>query len=324
MRADAYPDRPLDIRILVPPELGGVCVADALAEIASISSDQARFVIQFGAVKVNGSPCIRPSAKLKAGARMTVSWRPVAGVREAPLTVVLEDADLLVVDKPPGRPVQATRLGRGGSIVEELSATGGGAWSPMIVHRLDVPVSGLLAIAKSQAAAGALSASLREGNVDKIYLALVDAGGQGRTFLASARTRPQIVDAPLKWLSGQRRAMVSPDGKACLSRILHAGEWQGTTVVAVGLKTGRSHQIRAHLAHSGLPVLGDLTYGGRGGTDRGRIALHSTYLAFPHPTSGAPLAFLQPPPADFWESAECEAPGRLPEQLVAAIRSMRV
>ena len=240
------------------------------------------------------------------------------------LTKVYEDDHFLVVDKPPGRPVQATRLGGGNSIVEELTAEAKSTWEPKVVHRLDLPVSGLLAVAKSTAAARALSASIKEGKVTKIYLALVCDSSRGRTFLSGAGEHPQAIDAPLKWLSGQARALVAPEGKRCLSHVLYAGDQQGACVVAVSLETGRTHQIRAHLAFAGLPVVGDRTYGGRGGHDANRIALHSAFLRVPHPVTDELLEFMQPPPAGFWTAAQCETPSRLPEHLVAAVRRMGV
>ena len=200
----------------------------------------------------------------------------------------------------------------------------GGSWSPRVVHRLDLPVSGLLAIAKSKTAASALSALIQDGAVTKVYLALVRPSEQGREFVAGANPGPRAIDAPLKWLSGQGRALVAPDGKRCLSLVLYAGDYQGATVVAVALRTGRTHQIRAHLAHAGLPVAGDHAYGGAGRAERGRVALHSTFLALPHPLSREPLELLQPPPDSFWEAAGCKAPSGLPEQLVAAVRRLGV
>ena len=324
MYEDDFPGKPIDIRVVVPPELGGVTIGDALGLIAAISPAQARSIVEFGSVKVNGKCRRDPSAPLPRSARLTVAWRPVPGAPDAPLAVLLEDEDLLVVDKPAGRPVQATRLGRGNSIVEELAAKAAGAWIPRAVHRLDLPVSGLLAVAKSKAGAAALSRLIQRGHVNKAYLALVHPGERGRKFLRGASLHPRAIDAPLKWLSGPQRALVAPEGKPCLSLVLDAGDWEGARAVAVALRTGRTHQIRAHLAHAGMPVAGDRAYGGVDGAGRGRIALHSVFLALPHPISGRPLEFLQPPPPGFWQEAGCRAPGRLPEQLVAALRRVGV
>jgi len=228
--------------------------------------------------------------------------RPMSGVRPAQFPVLFEDEHILVINKPAGVAVHG---GSGVSfgVVEQLRAHGlqtrpNGAFLEL-VHRLDRDTSGLLMLAKKRSALTALHEAMREGRVDKRYLALV-AG-----HWPNAR---QHVKAPLeKYLinNGERRVRVSADGMPAHT-IFSLRERLGPySLLEAELKTGRTHQIRVHLAHLGFPIVGDDKYGdhvevsdrhGRTARDAGfrRMFLHAWRLALTHPATGEALVIEAP------------------------------
>jgi 23S rRNA pseudouridine1911/1915/1917 synthase len=269
-------------------------------------------LIAAAAVRVDGRPP-RPALRLKAGQTIEVDWpepEPAVPQPEAlPLTIVHEDADLLVVDKPAGLVVHPGAGATGGTLVNallhhvrDLSGVGG-VLRPGIVHRLDRGTSGLLVVAKHDAAHRDLSHQFAERAVSKEYLALV---------LGTPRRKEGTVDAAIGRHPVDRKKMsvLRRGGREARStyRVLEALD--GSALLRVRIHTGRTHQIRVHLASLGHPVAGDSVYGGlrlprcRRAASREalqsltRPALHAAHLSFRHPATGARLTFDSPLPPD--------------------------
>jgi len=215
-----------------------------------------------------------------------------------PVEIRFEDRFLLVVSKPAGMPTHPTESRRAGTLVNRLLGMGvplsgvGGPLRPGIVHRLDAGTSGLLIVAKDDDTHRALQALLGRHEVDRRYLALVRGVVEHDRF---------AVDAPL----GRRGARIRVDvgtGKAAETRFEVRERLDRATLLEASPRTGRTHQIRVHLAAVHHPVLGDRAYGG-GGDDAGRLGLarpflHSWRLAFDHPVTGERIEAEDPLPPD--------------------------
>jgi 23S rRNA pseudouridine1911/1915/1917 synthase len=216
------------------------------------------------------------------------------------LRVVHIDEALAVVEKPAGLVVHSAPSHRGSTLVDELGEIlGGGAdpERPGIVHRLDRGTSGLLVVARDNETHRALQAQVRRREVSRIYLALA----QGR--LAS---RTGTIDAPIGRASRQRHRM-AVSGAAQRQARTHFTVLEALpreTYLEVRLETGRTHQIRAHMAAIGHPLVGDPTYGGEERYGLTRQFLHAHRLAFVHPVSGEEMAFESELPADLAAALE--------------------
>ena len=223
----------------------------------------------------------------------------------APPRIVHLDDDLAVVDKPAGLVVHPAPSHRGPTLVSELEdLLGGGAdpERPGIVHRLDKGTSGLLVVARSDAAHASLQAQVKRRDVDRVYLALT--GGR----LAS---RTGTIDAPIGRASRQRHRM-AVSGAASREARTHFTVLEllpGETYLEAKLETGRTHQIRAHFAAIGHPLAGDPTYGGELRHGLERQFLHAHRLAFTHPSSGERLELSSPLPADLEAALEAARAG---------------
>jgi 23S rRNA pseudouridine1911/1915/1917 synthase len=210
------------------------------------------------------------------------------------LRVVYEDETLAVVDKPAGLVVHPAPSHRGPTLVSELGELLGGGEDPErpgIVHRLDKDTSGLLVVARSDEAHAELQRAVREREVERVYLAL--AGGR----LAS---RTGTIDAPIG-RAARRRTRMAVSGAAPRQARTHFEVLEllaAETYLEATLETGRTHQIRAHFAAIGHPLVGDSTYGGAERYDLRRQFLHAHRLAFAHPVSGKALEFRSELPAD--------------------------
>jgi 23S rRNA pseudouridine1911/1915/1917 synthase len=210
------------------------------------------------------------------------------------LRVVHLDEDLAVVDKPAGLVVHPAPSHRGPTLVSELEGVLGGGGDPQrpgIIHRLDRGTSGLLVVARSDAAHAALQQAVRERRVERAYLAL--AGGR----LAS---RTGTIDAPIGRASRHRHRMAVA-GAASREARTHFTVLEllvGETYLEARLETGRTHQIRAHFAAIGHPLCGDATYGGEPRYGLERQFLHAHRLAFEHPRSGVRMEFASELPDD--------------------------
>ncbi len=271
----------------------------ALAAAAGVTRSQARRWIDARRVRLNGADC-RASQKLHAGDRIDAD-PPEAipapqGAEPLELAVIHEDADLIVVDKPAGMVVHPAPGHSSGTLVNALLyhcrtlAGVGGVLRPGIVHRLDRGTSGVMVAAKSDVAHQALAEQFRDHSIERLYLAF-------------ARGLPKQDTGRVDWPIGRHPR----DGKRMSVHTRHGREahsaWlvrerfpaAGVSLLEVRPETGRTHQIRVHLAASGLPLLGDPVYGrASGGPLLARPALHAARLDFTHPRSGARLRFESP------------------------------
>ncbi len=259
-------------------------------------------LIRAGHVTLDGAPVLKPHHKVRAHTACRVNVpapAPVAIVaQDIPFPILFEDGDLIVVDKPAGLVVHPAAGHADGTLVNALlhhcrDLPGiGGEQRPGIVHRLDRDTSGVLVAAKSDRAMAGLVEQFRTRTVHKIYLAIVHgvprpASGTIETFIGrSSHDRKKM-------------AVMKEHGRAAITHYRLLAVQGDAALLRLHIETGRTHQIRVHLAHRGHPVLGDRTYGRRRTTpDAPRQMLHAAHLAFQHPVTGAALAFHAPIPAD--------------------------
>jgi RluA family pseudouridine synthase len=286
------PDRPVKLRVAVP-RVGIWHLRGLVEQAANLTEAEAHDLVEFGSCRLDGAVVRDPIAMLPAGALLVVNYAPPRTA--APPTIRHQDEQLVVVEKPAGIPVQPTPQGAGNSLVEQVAHLTG-IPDLHVVHRLDVGVSGLLALASSREAAGAMTQAFAAGSVRKLYLAAPFVPGTQEPLSAAELTGMNI-EAPLRWVSRRRLCVVADDGKASRTTILHAAMCEDQLLLLLRLHTGRTHQIRAHLGHLGLPIIGDSKYGTPHKANR--IGLHSAYLSLPHPATGGELRFWAAPPADF-------------------------
>jgi len=281
-----------------------------------LSRTRVQGLLADGRITVGGRPA-RKSEPVMPGMVIDVAVPPAEPVaieaEEIPIDIVWEDEHLAVVDKPAGMVVHPAPGHRSGTLVNALlwrmpDIEGvGGRLRPGIVHRLDRDTSGLLVVAKTDAAHRALAEALKRRRVRRIYTAA--AWGH-------LDESPATIDAPIgRDRKDRKRMAVVPDGggRSAVTRVRVRERWSRADLLDVALKTGRTHQIRVHLAWLGHPVVGDLTYGagwerGMGGPERAwaremarrvpRQFLHAAELSFDHPISGERLRFRAALPAD--------------------------
>ena len=292
------------MKLVVPDDRAGERL-DALLAAELGSRARAQRVIEAGQVSVDGERRAK-SWRLAPGAVIEVDQPAPAASRaaEAPsFEVVLEDEHLLVVDKPAGLVVHPARSHRGTTLAEALAGRASGGPDPKragIVHRLDRDTSGLLVVAKSDRAHAALVEALRRREVAREYLALVEGHPD-----ADSGT----IDAPLG-RDRARRELVSVRSDRPREAMTHfelLERLPRTALLALRLETGRTHQIRVHLAAIGHPVCGDPRYGGAACGRRlglGRQFLHASKLVFSHPVTGEPVRCESKPPADLRRSLD--------------------
>ena len=261
-------------------------------------------LITEGYVTVNGK-AVRPSFSLKRGDRVAVEFPPAPSTyptpEPMPLSVVYEDDEVLVIDKPAGI---ATHPGPGhptrtlaGALLAYRPALGevGDPARPGIVHRLDKDTSGLLMVAKTDESLRSLAAQLKSRSVAKGYLALV----KGRIEPSEG-----VIDAPLGRSPRHRKKIaVVTQGRDARTGYKTLKELDGYTLLEVAPEMGRTHQIRVHLAAVGHPIIGDGTYGGRHPA-LGRQFLHASYLKFRLPGSGKEIELRSRLPQDLSDALE--------------------
>jgi 23S rRNA pseudouridine1911/1915/1917 synthase len=273
------------------------------ALVPEFSRSYLQQLVEAGAVQLAGASVTKPAHKVRAGDQGQIELRPTpqsqAFQPEAiPLAVVHEDAHLLVVDKPAGLVVHPAPGNWSGTLLNALLARDAQARTlprAGIVHRLDKDTSGLMVVARTRQAMDALVAQIAARDVTRQYLALAHREWQGA---ARRRIEGAIGRDPRNRL---RMAVVDPErhpGKPAATVVdLLDTNAQGCAMRCT-LETGRTHQIRVHLAHVGHPLLADTLYGGTPAAGLQRQALHAFRLAFVHPVSGESLSFVAPPPAD--------------------------
>ena len=285
-------------RVPVPEGLDGERLDAALARLFGLSRARAAELISDGSVLVNGRPAAK-SDRVPAGEWLDVTLPPppiTAPPRPEPvpgLVIVYEDDDIVVVDKPPGVAAHPTPGWNGPTVLQGLLAAGhtiatsGAAERQGIVHRLDAATSGLMVVAKSERAYSALKRAFREREVDKIYHALV----QGHPDPLRG-----TVDAPIaRHPSGDGRFAVVAGGRPSVTHYDTLEAFRAASLVEVVLETGRTHQIRVHMAAIRHPCVGDRLYGAdpvlaaRLGLTR--QWLHAVRLGFAHPADGHRVEF---------------------------------
>ncbi len=276
-----------------------------LADQLSISRTQSARLVARGAVSVNGTAA-RAGRRLALGDAITVVFPEREPVREIkphpiPLDIPFEDDHLLIVNKPAGLVVHPAPGHWQDTLVNAL-VTRGTALAPAdgdrkgIVHRLDRDTSGLMVVAKTDEAHRRLGQALSARRIERRYAALV-----------WGHVRDGVIDGPIdRHPRDRKRMMVVATGRPARSRVEQVARFDACDLVRVTLETGRTHQIRVHMAHVGHPVVGDPVYGGGGarrttGAQRpgaeaveraaSRQALHAAELRFAHPVSGDPLEF---------------------------------
>ena len=269
-----------------------------------LSRSHARRLIDEGLVSVNGRK-VKPSERVAAGLSVSVTIPPpetITLVPEAiPLTIIYQDGDIIVLDKPAGLTVHPAPGHPSGTLVNALLAACpdlrgiAGTRRPGIVHRLDKDTSGLMVVAKNDRAQRALQRQLKDRDVRKTYLALVRG---------VPAPREGTIAAPIGRHPKNRKKMaVVADGREATTRYRVREEIAGGqySLLEVEPVTGRTHQIRVHLAAVGHPVVGDATYG-RPSAAVGRQFLHAHKLAFGMPLGGRTVEFESPLPADLREA----------------------
>ena len=289
-----------------------------LRQLKGVPKSHVYRVLRSGEVRVN-SGRVKPDYRLRIGDRVrvppvrTAVPKAVAVPKQLDLKIIHEDAALLVVDKASGIAVHG---GSGVSfgVIESLRAARPEAKMLELAHRLDRDTSGLLLVAKKRSSLVELHRMLREGEVEKIYVAAVKGRWQGG--------KRELSEALHKYVNarGERRVSVHSGGQSAVTKVKPLQIGENFSLLELHLMTGRTHQIRVHLAHAGHPVLGDDKYGdfelnralGRQGVKR--LFLHARRLAFAHPVGKEPLRLESPMPPDmraFLESNLALSPDRL-------------
>jgi 23S rRNA pseudouridine1911/1915/1917 synthase len=275
-------------------------------EVASVSRSQVQDLIARGLVTVNGSE-VKASQRLGPGDVVQVIVPPCEEAElvaeHMPLRIVYEDGDLVVVDKPPGLVVHPAPGHEGGTLVNALLARYPDLpmdqeGRPGIVHRLDKDTSGLIVVARSEEVRRALQAQFKAGEVLKVYLSLVEG---------SVEPRNGIIDAAIgrDARNRKRMAVVRTGGRRAVTEYRVLEHLDGHSLLELRPQTGRTHQVRVHLAFIGHPVVGDSVYGRRKQRLRiGRQFLHAHRLAFQHPSSGRRMEFVSDLPADLEQALE--------------------
>jgi 23S rRNA pseudouridine1911/1915/1917 synthase len=293
--------------VYVPEGLDGERLDAALARMFGFSRSGAAELIAAGDVLVDGKAAVK-SDRVVAGAELAVTLPPPRGAAGPPVAaepvpgmeIIYEDDDIVVVDKPSGVAAHPSPGWTGPTVVGGLLgsghrvATSGAAERQGIVHRLDANTTGLMVVAKSEPAYSALKQAFRERTVSKTYHALI----QGHPDPLRG-----TIDAPIgRHPSGDGRFAVVADGRPSVTHYDTLEAFRAASLLSVGLETGRTHQIRVHMARLRHPCCGDLLYGAdpvlAAHLGLTRQWLHAVRLSFEHPATGLEVTFESGYPAD--------------------------
>ena len=280
-------------QLILTPEQGGERLDVFCAREGGMTRSAAQRMIADGDILLNGSPA-KANQKLKAKDRVTVLMRPAAEVdilpENIPIDIVYEDADIAVIDKPKGMVVHPAPGNPNGTLVNALmyhlsGLSGiGGELRPGIVHRIDKLTSGLIVVAKNDMAHASLAAQLKEHSARRTYIAIVDG---------NIKEDRGTVDAPIgRHPVDRKRMAVVKDGRDAITHWRVLERYGPYSLIEARLETGRTHQIRVHMAHIKHPVAGDTVYGcvkPRLGLDG--QALHAARLELTHPSTGERMTF---------------------------------
>lgn len=288
----------------VGEQLHGKRLDLALVHLAmEFSRSYLQQLIDSGDVQLNGEVVRKASSKVKAGDTLLLGLRPTPQsqafkAERIALDVVHEDADVWVINKPAGMVVHPAPGNWSGTLMNALLGLDARAFDMPragIVHRLDKDTSGLMVVARTRAAMDAMVGAIAQRTVKRQYLALAHGRWQGVTSICiekpigrdpANRLRMAVVDL------GKHAGKVARTDVQCLHDAPEA------SLVRCTLHTGRTHQIRVHMASIGHPLVADVVYGGRPAAGLTRQGLHARHLAFEHPRTGAHLSFLAPVPED--------------------------
>jgi 23S rRNA pseudouridine1911/1915/1917 synthase len=303
------------IEVRLQPGHAGWRLDRALAAAApTLSRERLKALIRGGAVELAGALVRDPATKVKGSEALRIAVpepRPARNeAQDIPLIVVFEDEHLLVVDKPAGLVVHPAAGNLDGTLVNALlhhcggSLSGiGGVARPGIVHRIDKDTSGLLVVAKTDVAHEGLAKQFAAHSIDRRYLAIVDG--------VPTRSGGSI-DAPLARSATNRKKIAIVEGSRGKRAVTHwrrLKPMRDAALVECRLETGRTHQVRVHMASIGHPLLGDPVYG-RAGKGNAKLlkelgfhrqALHAAELGFTHPVTKDRLSFASPMPSDMQE-----------------------
>jgi 23S rRNA pseudouridine1911/1915/1917 synthase len=303
------------IDVLLAPAHAGWRLDRALAAtVPTLSRERLKSLIRSGAVESSGKAWRDPATKVRGEEALRIAIPEPAPAhnepQDIPLTVVFEDEHLLVVDKPAGLVVHPAAGNFDGTLVNALlhhcggSLSGiGGVARPGIVHRIDKGTSGLLVVAKTDVAHEGLAKQFAAHSIGRRYLAIVNG---------VPKASDGTVDAPLARSAANRKKIAIVDGKRgkrAVTRWKRLNVLNDAALVECRLETGRTHQVRVHMASIGHPLLGDPVYGGNGKRHGKalkkltfqRQALHATELEFTHPVTKIRLSFASPMPPDMQE-----------------------
>lgn len=316
---DELPEEPHEhYEFEVPESLAGERIDVALVRlIGDISRTRTQFFIKEGCTLLNGIPCRLPRYYLAAGDRIVIDAPenriPIRATPEnIPLDIMFEDEYILVVNKPAGMVVHPAAGNHSGTLVNAVlghdstlsSADFPNPLRPGIVHRLDKDTTGCLVVAKTPDALRKLAKSFADRAVEKTYLAAVfgtpvPAAAVVKTFMGRHPTDRQKFAVLREGAPGAKEAVT-------VYRTLRSGVWCGvrSSLLHVQLHTGRTHQIRVHMAHLGYPLLGDRLYAKGRQSPAQRQMLHAWRLSFPHPATGETMSFEAPLPDDFRSVAD--------------------
>ena len=306
---------PQTIDVRLAPAHAGWRLDRALADaVPTMSRERLKALIRSGAVEAQGTLVRDPAIKVHGGESLRVEVpEPTAAhnvPQDIPLKIVFEDEHLLVVDKPAGLVVHPAAGNLDGTLVNALLHRCGGSLSgiggvarPGIVHRIDKDTSGLLVVAKTDVTHEGLAKQFAAHSIDRRYLAIVSGVPK-----ASGGT----VDAPLARSSANRKKIAVVEAGRGKRAVTHWNRLQvlkEAALVECRLETGRTHQVRVHMASIGHPLVGDPVYGGSGKAQRKllqelgfqRQALHAAELGFTHPVTKGALSFASPLPPDMQE-----------------------